>query len=237
MPYVVSDARNCPMKVAIMSKTTLFAPCFLTVALATAAAHGQMLLLELGWENQPQSLPAVYAFSAANIGEGNSTSWREEVTAYPFTSMAPLETVERFNELIAAYNWPVLEPQYPLLDLVIREQLVGGAVLQGPERPALCTSCYWSRLVANEDDDFMTGDEWAAFAESVGWNVDLRVPLLGQGLRGYEITAIERIVTADAQTIRLYGNLVPEPAGWLLALCCALVHWRTRVSKPAPLAK
>ena len=176
-----------------------------------------MLLLEIGWENQPQTLPATYAFAAANPFDGEG--WFEEVTAYPHRSSASAELVSEFNRIIANGNWHPTNPQYPFIEMGILTDHPsdGGVVLQGPERPALCTSCYWSRLVANLDDDHGTGAEWKAFAESVGWNVNLVVPLLGQGLSGYHITGVDRIVTADAQTIRIYG-VVPEPASFVLAL-------------------
>jgi hypothetical protein len=185
----------------------LAAIAFLLLLLAPAA-HAEMLLLELGWENpEPVTLPAEYIFDISSGGGGNFALWRENVSSFPHTSLADPELVDRFNLHLGWFPWD--HEFFPIVSLSVENQ--------APELPRICTSCYWRRLVANLDDAAMTGAEWAAFAESVGWNVNLQVPLLGQGLRGYEVTRIERSVTAEAQTIRLYGNVVPEPA------CCLLV--------------
>lgn len=200
-------------------------------------ANAGMLLLELGWENpKPVTLPATYTFTIGNPiggsqrpGDG-SGAWVEEVTAFPHNSAASAELVARFNYLIALYDWsPGGGPNYDHHPLV---GLSNGG--QYPEAPELCTSCYWLRLVANEDDTWRTGPEWRAFAESVGWDVTLHVPLLGQGLRGYDLTDIERSVTAAKQTIRLYGVIVPEPnatalAAALGAMLAALLLYHHRV--------
>jgi hypothetical protein len=202
-----------------------YALAFVLLIATPATAREPQPLLVFDWENQPQALPAVYAFTVANPGGGESAAaWFEQVTAYPHHSFASSELVERFNFATGWFPWhPVFDGLFPIVELDILDNFIdqGGHVVQGPERPALCTSCYWDRLVANNDSSSRTGPEWKAFAESVGWHVDLRVPLLGQGLRGYGITAVERLVTADSQTITLHGIPIPEPASWLLVL---IVH-------------
>jgi hypothetical protein len=192
-------------------------------------AHAEMLLLEIGWENpEPVTLPAEYLFDISS-GGGNFALWIENVSSFPHTSLATPEMVDRFNLHLGWFPWD--HEFFPIVSL--------SAGNQAPELPRICTSCYWRRLVANLDDAAMTGAEWAAFAESVGWNVDLRVPLLGQGLRGYELSRIERSVTAEAQTIRLYGNVVPEPACWLLVIhlvCQAFLKRNRRPGRGARVA-
>jgi hypothetical protein len=193
--------------------------CVLFIATPAAA---EMLLLEIGWENQPQQLPAAYTFSVSNPGGGDS--WKEMVTSYPHHSFAPQATVDILNVQLGWRDWDVIGRHFPFIELAILQGMnEGSPVLQGPHRPALCQTCYFDTLVANVERNGRTGAEWRAFNESVGWNVDLRVPLLGPGLQGYEVTRIERSVTPEAQTIRLYGFVVPEPASWLLVavgLCC-----------------
>jgi hypothetical protein len=173
--------------------------CVLFIATPAAA---ESLLLELGWENpEPVTLPARYTFAIGNLG-GNGAVWHEDISSLPDQSVASSQLVERFNQQLTGFEWGPLDSLYPVVSLSV--------AIQAPELPRICTSCYWSRLVANLDDSGKTGPEWAAFAESVGWNVNLEVPLLGQGLLGYEITSIEREVTAAEQTVRIFGQRNPD---------------------------
>ena len=183
--------------------------------LASAARAETMLLAEFKWSQpDPVTLPTEYIVQAPSptYPAWPSYEWRETVTSFPHTSTAPPEVL------------PILQQGFTYGPYVI--------LWNSPQQSAYgvggCATCKFDRLINNP--------EWAERVAADGWDVDLHVPQLGNALWGYDITEVERFVTADAQTIRLYGAAlpVPEPAAWLIVLC-GFVHPSTLALRSARL--
>ena len=162
------------------------------------------LLLEITWRQpNPVTLPANYWFQAAD--ERNGGQWVELVSSFDHHSWADDETVQDFNGPFA-YTHTTAAPYAPGISMR------NGS--QSPE-PFGCATCPFPRLVLKTDP--VTGEDWTQRVAEVGWETMLHVPYLGPaGLNGYALTDIERIVTPEGQTIRLYGTFVPEPGCFLL---------------------
>lgn len=183
-------------------RATLCATAFCLLFASPAAA--EMLLASFTWSNpEPVTLPASYGFYVEAYSHDHDF-WSETVNSFPFHSFAP-------PELVRALDYPIANPGNYNDMLWIR--MTNGD--QGPERKTDCASCWSDRLLGIDPG-------WADFVTAKGWDVDVYVPLGDWGFLGYYLTNIERLVTAQSQTIRLYGT-VPEPASWLL-LVVGLLH-------------
>jgi hypothetical protein len=202
------------------------------VWLATNTAYAlDPLLLELSWRNPtPVPLPAEYLLSSG--GGGYSAIWSEMVGGFDHVSWADDQTVSNFN--YALTQLPTAFDLDPVVSLWINDVPSNdpgpnaGHVFAAPEYPDICTTCYFSRLVAVDG-------EWPSRVASAGWDVTLHVPLLGNALFDYAITDIQRVVTPERQTIRFYG-VVPEPATGISALLLIL-HFSTLRLRQAGFAR
>jgi hypothetical protein len=166
----------------------------LGVVIFGSLAQAASLLAEFKW-SQPfaVTLPGDYSVSARGFGF-QQAGWLETVTSFPHTSHAP-------PGVVAAFHVPMWS-EIADFQMWNDDRTVPGSVP--------CATCRLHRLIGSDSEEF------AALAAEQGWQVSMYVPLLGSAFEGYQFTDIERIVTADAQTIRFYGVVLPEPASWLL---------------------
>jgi hypothetical protein len=177
----------------------LLAVCPLTLA---SDARAEMLLAEITYTTPQVVAPASFVFGVGNsfIGVDHFHNWIETVPAFPYTSMADPATVAAFDRLLTTnthedgVNFGLNNGPYELL---------------GPTFPI----AYLDRAFAGAYVDLGIN--------AIRYAPPIDVPF---ALQGYDLTAMERSVTATAQTIRIYGFAVPEPATWMLVICGALLH-------------
>ena len=172
------------------------------------------LLVEFGWSQpNPVTLPATY------ITRATSFSWdagmTNNITQYPTTQFA-------FPLAVSEWN------QYCTLGMAC-----GVGFSNGGQQPAQFISDFnLDRVLGGPNQ--LWADGWDGnvqpFTNHTGiWHAATYVPQKGNGnqaLFGYQITAVEREITATTQTIRLYGvdAPVPEPSACVLALLGFLTH-------------
>jgi hypothetical protein len=176
------------------------------------------LLVEFGWSQpNPVTLPANYT---ASVG---STPWNgvgfNTITQYPTTDFAGQNAIAFWNQS-CTFGTPCS---------------VGFA--NGGQQP--------NQFAAQFDLDVVLGgpnrlwaDGWDGnaqpFTNHTGtWFAATYVPQKGnsnQALFGYQITAVERDVTATTQSLRLYGinAPVPEPSTTILMILSSLAHITAR---------
>jgi hypothetical protein len=195
--------------------------CFLCAQTAFAL---DPLLVEFGWSQpNPVTLPANYITLVDSSDWDSSNS--NTITVYPTTQFADSFAVSYWNKNCADGSSCGIQlsngGQEPF-------QFGGQAnldqILGGPNR-------LWA-------------DGWDGnpqpYPNSVGaWHAATYVPQLGgpnKALFGYLITAVERQITPDTETIRVYGvnAPVPEPSSWLLGLLGGVIHLSGRFPRRNP---
>lgn len=183
---------------------------FIGLVLAANSARAEMLLVEFGWtQPDPVTLPANYVVLVSG-GSG----WHDAgpISQYPTTMQATPAIVNLWNERCARGSSCSVDFSN------------GG---QQPFDPPGGSSNIDYILGGNNR---LWADGWIDGAPVAGngqWIAATHVPQKGNGnqaLWGYEVTRIERIVTADSQFVRIYGINVPEPATWLLILFACAIH-------------
>jgi hypothetical protein len=176
----------------------------LITVLCASSASGA-LLAEFSWHNPtPLNAPALYEISRWAGYPGPYTVWTTTTSDLNGTFTADPQTVEAFN-----FTWTGGVGQWSTIradhfDNVNRWQspltnkfgLGIDGLLGGPDAD-------WS-------NGGLTGHD--------GWYGQAYVPKKGIAFEGYRITGLERSVTPTSQTIRVFGNPVPEPAAALLLL-------------------
>ena len=186
---------------------------------ATPAGATPILLAEFTWSQpDPVTLPDFYTIFTRRFGDELTGGWSETITQYGSTWAPPVK--------VAAIN---------VVMTLTTDRSIGITPYNGGQSPDLgygCATCYVHRLIGDERE------EWLQLATEKGWAASLYVPVKlthFSPLWGYEFTDIERVVTPQAQTIRLYGISIPEPtAGLLLLLGVVHVSTRFRVSGKKP---
>jgi hypothetical protein len=192
---------------------------FLAAVLVCRSSHAEMLLAEFEF-TQPGTvtLPAQYQFTVENAnlpGHDHfsvaTVVWHDTIEAFPTVQAASPELVDRFNAIttnhpdnsrrVFIYNEPFGLPLFST-------------------RPF---DNIWF-------EDLDPGDGWRAqafvpFVPNPDGDPERRN---GNGLWGYWVTGLERTITAESQLVRIFGHPIPEPAAWLLVLCCAVIHSRKR---------
>jgi hypothetical protein len=180
--------------------------------LTLKASAEPMLLAEFTWR-QPYTvtLPAPYSVSverAHNVRAGEGLA----VTAFPFQYDYTQSEVDELNNVMAVDS--------PFRLLMWNGGNDGAHVVGGG--PAACPACMSWQFFGPD------AGPWQDEVAALGWDIDLHVPLEQPNFFGYWITAAEQLITAEGQTLRLFGApvLVPEPATWLIVLCFLCVHVR-----------
>jgi hypothetical protein len=176
------------------------------------------LLVEFGWSQpDPVTLPANYTASV------NSTPWNgafggQIISQYPTNEFAGPFAIDFWNQSCSFGT------------------ACGIAFANGGQQPAQLGGPYnLDQVLGGPNQSWADGwdGNTQPFVNHTGiWHTATYVPQKGNGnqaLFGYQITAVEREVTATTQTIRLYGvdAPVPEPSTLVLALLgCAAISLR-----------
>ena len=165
----------------------------------TTPATASSLLIELTYSNAPNPaiVPGTYSWQAAR----------------PSDQIPDTERGFNWSELVLDNTFRVDEAPPALLALINRELTTGyqvetkmfNATVTDPN----CTGygCALEVLLGSN------GTSWSPTPVQLGgWLSFAHVHKKGVALEGYTIDRAERTITPLAQTIRLYGVAVPEPA-------------------------
>jgi hypothetical protein len=185
------------------------------------------LLVEFGWSQpNPVTLPANYT---ALLGSTPwDTSQTDIITGFPTTQFGVADSVAFWNQRCTygtacsvGFSNGGQQPTQFIAQFDLDK------VLGGPNR-------LWA--------DGWDGNAQPFVGHTGTWHDATYVPQKGNGnqaLYGYQITAVEREVTATTQTIRLYGvnSPVPEPSTFVLGLFGFLAHLSGRFPRRMSLSR
>ncbi len=164
------------------------------------------LLAEFSWQIPiPVVAPAKYEISRFAVPGGPFAVWTTETSDLNGTFAAPQSIVDVFNICWATGNggWTVIRSD--VFDDVHK----------------------WQSPLTNKFGGLgLDAVIWNGF-NGYGWSGQAYVPQKGIALLGYKLTGLERSVTPTSQTIRIFGEVVPEPATWVL-VCVGVVALLSR---------
>lgn len=174
--------------------TLLIALLFCPAPCSLLPAHAAELLFEYGW-NQPE--PVALPAEYFFWVTAFNQSWKAEVHAFPHESTASPEFIERMNETFveSGANVRLHYRNGFQEDSVLPYGFPLGSIWFAPQ------------------GQMPEGNYWRTY-----------VPQRGQGLRGYHIDSVDRLITAESQLLKFYGHdveyvpddFVPEPSSAFL---------------------
>jgi hypothetical protein len=155
-----------------------------------------MLLVEISWEQEFHvTLPAPYTIHTSISAISATADSRVVVEQFPHTQA--IQQLDRLNAILTQDDYEVF----------IRMWNGGDSEQYAVDPNQACGVCVLSDLLAEP----MTPPYIFA-----GWDVDRYAPSRGLNLSGYRLTSAEQYIDAGEQMLRLYGEVVPEPAALLL---------------------
>jgi hypothetical protein len=169
---------------------------------SAASVHAEpMLLVEITWE-QPfdVTLPAPYTVHTSISAISATADSRVIVERFPHTQT--IQEVDRLNAILTQDDYEVF----------IRMWNGGDSEQYAVDPNQACGVCVLSTLLTEPMPPAYI------FAD---WDVDWYAPSRGLNLSGYRLTSAEQYIDAGEQMLRLYGEVVPEPATLLFVAMLA----------------